>query len=33
MQIASIQMAGVENDKAATIEKALDCIGGCKGAI
>jgi predicted amidohydrolase len=32
MNVASIQMAVVEGDKAATIEKACDCIRRCQGA-
>jgi len=32
MKIASIQMAAIEGDKTATIEKALDRIRKCKGA-
>lgn len=32
MKVTSIQMAVVENDKAATIEKACECIRQCQGA-
>jgi len=32
MKVASIQMAVIEDDKDATVAKAVDLIGGCRGA-